>query len=119
MQSAAPIAIDDVSPVTKQRMRKQVLQRLHSVFGGDEEEDYAPGIDQVTDTELFFLASMYFAFPRLVGGPGKVFASGTPLGFQTMIERFCQQIIVTGDSLQMQRDFGPLCYCHLKQVYLS
>ncbi|KAL5220593.1 hypothetical protein ABZP36_025306 [Zizania latifolia] len=63
----------------KQRMRKRVLQRLHSAFGGVDEEDYAPGIDQVTDTEMFFLASMYFAFPRHAGGPGRVFAAGVPL----------------------------------------
>lgn len=64
---------------TKQRMRKRVLQRLHTAFGGVDEEDYAPGIDQVTDTEMFFLASMYFAFPRRAGGPGQVFAAGIPL----------------------------------------
>ncbi|CAM0880576.1 unnamed protein product [Alopecurus aequalis] len=63
----------------KQRMRKRVLQRLHTAFGGADEEDYAPGIDQVTDTEMFFLASMYFAFPRRAGGPGQVFAAGVPL----------------------------------------
>ncbi|TVU23064.1 hypothetical protein EJB05_32797, partial [Eragrostis curvula] len=64
---------------TKQRMRKRVLQRLHIAFGGADEEDYALGIDQVTDTEVFFLVSMYFAFPRRVGGPGQVFAAGIPL----------------------------------------
>jgi hypothetical protein len=79
MSSTSPIVIDDVPPMTKQRMRKRVLQRLHSAFGGADEEDYASGIDQVTDTEIFFLASMYFAFPCHVGGPGKVFSSGTPL----------------------------------------
>jgi hypothetical protein len=63
----------------RQRMRKRVLQRLHIAFGGADEEDYAPGIDQVTDTEMFFLASMYFAFPRRAGGPGQVFAAGVPL----------------------------------------
>lgn len=67
------------SDEAKQRMRKRVLQRLHSAFGGVDEEDYAPGIDQVTDTEMFFLASMYFAFPRRAGGPGQVFAAGVPL----------------------------------------
>ncbi|KAF8643717.1 hypothetical protein HU200_066782 [Digitaria exilis] len=73
--AAATAGSDD----TKQRMRKRVLQRLHIAFGVADEEDYAPGIDQVTDTEMFFLASMYFAFPRRVGGPGQVFAAGTPL----------------------------------------
>jgi hypothetical protein len=64
---------------TEQQMRKRVLQRLHVAFGGADEEDYALGIDQVTDTEMFFLASMYFAFPRRAGGPGQVFAAGIPL----------------------------------------
>ncbi|KAL6619523.1 hypothetical protein ACP70R_034662 [Stipagrostis hirtigluma subsp. patula] len=79
MGSATSFGVDDAASVIKQRMRKQVLQRLHRAFGGADEEDYAPGIDQVTDTEIFFLASMYFAFPRHIGGPGKVFAAGTPL----------------------------------------
>ncbi|XP_062232476.1 transcription factor MTB1-like [Phragmites australis] len=73
--AAASAGNDD----TKQRMRKRVLQRLHIAFGGADEEDYAPGIDQVTDTEMFFLASMYFAFPCRAGGPGQVFAAGIPL----------------------------------------
>jgi hypothetical protein len=64
---------------TKQRVRKRVLQQLHIAFGGADEEDYALGIDQVTDTEMFFLTSMYFAFPRHAGGPGQVFAAGIPL----------------------------------------
>ncbi|EER99993.1 hypothetical protein BDA96_03G004400 [Sorghum bicolor] len=73
--AAASAGSDD----TKQRMRKRVLQRLHIAFGVADEEDYAPGIDQVTDTEMFFLASMYFAFPRRTGGPGQAFAAGIPL----------------------------------------
>jgi hypothetical protein len=64
---------------TEQQVRKHVLQRLHVAFGGADEEDYALGIDQVTDTEMFFLTSMYFAFPRCAGGPGQVFAAGIPL----------------------------------------
>uniref|UniRef100_A0A0A8Y717 Transcription factor n=1 Tax=Arundo donax TaxID=35708 RepID=A0A0A8Y717_ARUDO len=79
MGSGTTIGVNDESSVTKQRMRKRVLQRLHIAFGGADEEDYAPGIDQVTDIEMFFLASMYFAFPCDVGGPGKVFAAGAPL----------------------------------------
>ncbi|KAL6627106.1 hypothetical protein ACP70R_030832 [Stipagrostis hirtigluma subsp. patula] len=73
--AAASAGNDD----SKQRMRKRVLQRLHTAFGGADEEDYAPVIDQVTDTEMFFLTSMYFAFPRRAGGPGQVFAAGIPL----------------------------------------
>ncbi|EYU32259.1 hypothetical protein MIMGU_mgv1a021930mg [Erythranthe guttata] len=58
-----------------QRMRKRVLQRMHTLFGGTDEDSYAFGLDKVTDTEMFFLASMYFSFPRGVGGPGKCFGS--------------------------------------------
>ncbi|XP_022871564.1 transcription factor bHLH13-like [Olea europaea var. sylvestris] len=61
---------------TQQRMRKRVLQKLHTRFGGTEEDNYAFGLDKVTDTEIFFLASMYFSFPRGEGGPGKCFGSG-------------------------------------------
>ncbi|XP_059318223.1 transcription factor MTB2-like [Lycium ferocissimum] len=60
----------------QQRMRKRVLQKLHMFFGGTDEDNYAFGLDRVTDTEMFFLASMYFSFPRGQGGPGKCFGSG-------------------------------------------
>ncbi|GFY81528.1 basic helix-loop-helix (bHLH) DNA-binding superfamily protein [Actinidia rufa] len=65
-----------VEEETQQRMRKRVLQKLHKLFGGLDEDSYAFGLDRVTDTEMFFLASMYFSFPRGEGGPGKSFASG-------------------------------------------
>ncbi|KAK8565707.1 hypothetical protein V6N13_020785 [Hibiscus sabdariffa] len=61
---------------TRQMMRKRVLQKLHTLFGGSDEDNYALGLDRVTDTEMFFLASMYFSFPRGEGGPGKCFLSG-------------------------------------------
>ncbi|XWS46244.1 hypothetical protein CRYUN_Cryun14cG0048000 [Craigia yunnanensis] len=61
---------------TQQKMRKRVLQKLHSLFGGSDEDNYALGLDRVTDTEILFLASMYFSFPRGEGGPGKSFACG-------------------------------------------
>ncbi|KAM7508559.1 hypothetical protein LguiA_019012 [Lonicera macranthoides] len=60
----------------QQRMRKRVLEKLHTLFGGSDEDCYAFGLDRVTDTEMFFLASMYFSFPRGEGGPGKCFGSG-------------------------------------------
>nr|AWW87397.1 bHLH1 protein [Tectona grandis] len=60
---------------SQQRMRKRVLQRLHTLFGGTDEDSYAFGLDKVTDTEMFFLASMYFSFPRGEGGPGRCFGS--------------------------------------------
>ncbi|KAM7476537.1 hypothetical protein LguiB_023780 [Lonicera macranthoides] len=64
---------------TYQRMRKRVLHKLHEMFGGLDEDSYAFGLDRVTDTEMFFLASMYFSFPRGEGGPGRCFGSGKHL----------------------------------------
>ncbi|KAJ7951317.1 transcription factor bHLH13 [Quillaja saponaria] len=61
---------------TLQKMRKRVLQKLHTLFGGSDEDNYVIGLDTVTDTEMFFLASMYFSFSRGVGGPGKCLAAG-------------------------------------------
>ncbi|KAK3037336.1 hypothetical protein RJ639_032098 [Escallonia herrerae] len=60
----------------QQRMRKRVLQKLHTLFGGSDEESYAFGLDRVTDMEMFFLASMYFSFRSGEGGPGRCFQSG-------------------------------------------
>ncbi|XP_073141595.1 transcription factor MTB1-like [Henckelia pumila] len=67
------IGLEDES---KQRMRKRVLQKLHTLFGGTDEDSYAFGLDKVTDTEMFFLASMYFSFPRGGGAPGRCYESG-------------------------------------------
>lgn len=58
-----------------QRMRKRVHQKLHSLFGGSDDDCYALGLDRVTDIEMFFLASMYFSFPQGEGAPGKCFGS--------------------------------------------
>ncbi|KAJ8529299.1 hypothetical protein K7X08_036134 [Anisodus acutangulus] len=70
----------------QQRMRKRVLQKLHMLFGGTDEDTYAFGLDRVTDTEMFFLASMYFSFPRGEGGPGKCFGSGKHLWLSDALE---------------------------------
>ncbi|KAK7389799.1 hypothetical protein VNO78_25093 [Psophocarpus tetragonolobus] len=70
------VAVDDEKV---QRMRMRVLQKLHTTFGGSDEDNYAFGLECVTDTEMLFLASMYFCFPRGLGGPGKCFASGKHL----------------------------------------
>lgn len=58
-----------------QRMRKRVHQKLHSLFGGSDDDCHAFGLDRVTDLEMFFLASMYFSFPQGEGAPGKCFGS--------------------------------------------
>nr|WAK86087.1 transcription factor bHLH41 [Nothapodytes nimmoniana] len=76
----------------QQRMRKKVLQKLHKLFGGTDEDSYAFGLDRVTDTEMFFLASMYFSFPRGEGGPGKCFGLGKHMWFLNALKpstEFC------------------------------
>ncbi|GMH21752.1 hypothetical protein Nepgr_023594 [Nepenthes gracilis] len=60
----------------QQRMRKLVLQKLNTLFGGSDDDNMACRLDRVTDMEMFFLVSMYFSFPRGNGGPGKCFDSG-------------------------------------------
>ncbi|ERM99757.1 hypothetical protein AMTRI_Chr11g102080 [Amborella trichopoda] len=62
-----------------QKMRKRVLQRLHTFFGGSEEDNYAVGLDKISDTEMFYLTSMYYSFPRGVGLPGKALTAGKPI----------------------------------------
>ncbi|KAI3743979.1 hypothetical protein L1987_57051 [Smallanthus sonchifolius] len=63
----------------QQRIRKRVLQKIHVLFGGLDEDNYAFGLDRVTDTEMFFLISMYFSFRKGEGGPGGCYASGRHL----------------------------------------
>ncbi|XP_057531351.1 transcription factor MTB1 [Amaranthus tricolor] len=60
----------------QQKIRKRVLQKLNTLFGGSDDDNLACRLDRVTDMEMFFLVSMYFSFPRGEGGPGKCFASG-------------------------------------------
>ncbi|XP_073023549.1 transcription factor MTB1-like [Primulina eburnea] len=72
----SPIFITGIEYESKQRMRKRVLQKLHTLFGGTDEDSYAFGLDKVTDIEMFFLASMYFSFPRGEGAPGRCYESG-------------------------------------------
>ncbi|CAN6444749.1 unnamed protein product [Victoria cruziana] len=61
--------------VTKQKKRKRVLHHLHTFSGGSDEDNYALGLDRVSDAELFFLSSMYFSFPSGIGAPGKAFGT--------------------------------------------
>ncbi|KAI3693464.1 hypothetical protein L6452_33299 [Arctium lappa] len=70
----------------QQRMKKRVLQKLHVLFGGLDEDNYAFGLDRVTDTEMFFLISMYFSFPQGEGGPGKCFSSGKHLWYSDALK---------------------------------
>lgn len=69
-------ALAAAAEVVHQTMRKRVLQKLHVVYGGSDDENFALALDRVTDAEMFFLASMYFSFPRGEGGPGRVLLSG-------------------------------------------
>lgn len=60
----------------EQRMKKKVLQKLHIFFGGAKDDDFAMGLDNVSETEMFYLTSMYYSFSRGVGVPGKALGSG-------------------------------------------
>ncbi|CAL9768252.1 unnamed protein product [Musa acuminata subsp. burmannicoides] len=59
-----------------QKMRKRVLERLHALSGGSDDENYALRLDRITDVEMYFLASMYFSFPKGENPPGMALASG-------------------------------------------
>ncbi|RWW42516.1 hypothetical protein BHE74_00051938 [Ensete ventricosum] len=59
-----------------QKMRKRVLERLHALSGGSDEENYALRLDRITDTEMYFLASMYFSFPKGEDASGRALESG-------------------------------------------
>ncbi|XP_074582644.1 transcription factor MTB1-like [Curcuma longa] len=59
-----------------QRMRKRVLERLHVLSGGSDDENYAIRLDRITGAEMYFLVSMYFSFPKGVDAPGRALASG-------------------------------------------
>lgn len=56
--------------------KRRVLYRLHEAFSGVDEENIALSLDQVTDIEMFFVASMYFNFTTGNGGPGHVLKLG-------------------------------------------
>ncbi|CDP03717.1 unnamed protein product [Coffea canephora] len=43
--------------------RKQALQKIHACFGGAEDDNVAAKLDSVSELEMFYLTSMYYAFP--------------------------------------------------------
>ncbi|KAL0322280.1 UNVERIFIED_CONTAM: Transcription factor MTB3 [Sesamum calycinum] len=43
--------------------RKRVLEKIHTCFGGLEDDNVASKMDRVSDVEMFYLTSMYFVFP--------------------------------------------------------
>ncbi|XP_074591542.1 transcription factor MTB1-like [Curcuma longa] len=59
-----------------QKMRKRVLEWLHVLSGGSDDENYALRLDRITGAEMYFLASMYFSFPKGVDAAGRALASG-------------------------------------------
>ncbi|KAJ4966362.1 hypothetical protein NE237_018211 [Protea cynaroides] len=64
----------------EQEMRKQVLQKLHSFFGGSEEDNYAARLDSVSNVEMFYLTSMYYSFKcDAQAGPARSFTSHKPI----------------------------------------
>lgn len=64
----------------KREMRKRVLQKLHSFFGGSDEDNYAMRLDSISNIEMFYLTSMYYLFRYDVrAAPARAFASGKPI----------------------------------------
>ncbi|KAG8389241.1 hypothetical protein BUALT_Bualt02G0208400 [Buddleja alternifolia] len=53
----------DEKPVEGDCRKKGVLQKILVSFGGSEDDNVAAKLENVSDVEMFFLASMYFAFP--------------------------------------------------------
>lgn len=43
--------------------RRWALHKIHACFGGSEGDSIAPKLDKVSDVEMLYLTSMYFAFP--------------------------------------------------------
>lgn len=43
--------------------RKQALQKIYACFGGAEDDNVAAKLDSVSEVEMFYLTSMYYAFP--------------------------------------------------------
>ncbi|XP_059300850.1 transcription factor MTB3 [Lycium ferocissimum] len=43
--------------------KKMVLQKVHTCFGGSEDDNIAAKLDTVSDVEVFYLTSMYYIFP--------------------------------------------------------
>lgn len=90
---AMRVASLQIEDATQQKMRKRVLQKIHTLFGGSDEDGYAFGLDRVTDTEMFFLSSMYFSFPRGEGGPGKYFGLGKHLWLSNALKSSCDYCV--------------------------
>ncbi|KAK2648669.1 hypothetical protein Ddye_016158 [Dipteronia dyeriana] len=59
------------------KVKKQVLQKLHTCFGRLEEDSYASRLDAVSGVEMFYLTSMYHSFRcNSAYGPGEAYNSG-------------------------------------------
>lgn len=43
--------------------KKMVLQKIHTCFGGSEDDNIAAKLESVSDVEVFYLTSMYYIFP--------------------------------------------------------
>eukprot|EP00252_Welwitschia_mirabilis_P006466 TRINITY_DN17347_c0_g1_i1.p1 TRINITY_DN17347_c0_g1~~TRINITY_DN17347_c0_g1_i1.p1 ORF type:complete len:603 (+),score=107.63 TRINITY_DN17347_c0_g1_i1:278-2086(+) len=61
----------------EEQAKLKLLHKLHLFFGGTEEERVS--LDNVSDTEMFYLVSMYFSFPRGLGAPGRALSIGNYL----------------------------------------
>ncbi|KAJ4829507.1 hypothetical protein Tsubulata_026267, partial [Turnera subulata] len=64
----------------RKEVKKLVLQKLHGFFNGPDDDNYAAGLDDVSDVEMFYLTSMHFTFRCDSGyGPGESYKTGRPI----------------------------------------
>ncbi|CAK7346450.1 unnamed protein product [Dovyalis caffra] len=69
----------------RKEVRKRVLQKLHVCFNGSGDNNFAARLDEVSDVEMFYLASMYFTFRcDSAHGPGEAYQSGRSIWASTM-----------------------------------
>ena len=100
---------EEKSDKTKQQLIwKKLLQKLNNFFGGSDEENCALRLDRVTNTEMFFLASMYFSFPPGKGAPGKAFLEKTSLWICNGKEDYCLRGFLARSTGIRTQVFVPL-----------
>ncbi|KAL5537611.1 hypothetical protein UlMin_045806 [Ulmus minor] len=61
----------------KKEVKKWALEKLHACFGRSEEDNFARRLNGVSDVEMFYLTSMYYAFQvDSLSVPGESYKTG-------------------------------------------
>ncbi|KAL3849944.1 hypothetical protein ACJIZ3_011826 [Penstemon smallii] len=73
-------------------VRKRVLEKIHACFRRSKNDNFAPKLDRVSYTKMFYLTSMYLAFPfDKPSIPSQSFNSGRAIwvsDFKSCLERY-------------------------------